>query len=493
MTLRSEPIIGTCLPHQLPFLGRGIVLLVCLDDRPLTKAEQKEARDLMRELKKAGVANGEISELSSGKWSPSTIKYYTPGIKPLHPNEWDSAVKLLNAMIASGLSLDHVETAVAISDQLQVAGVSLSQLVDLFFAANSSSMEAADLCHYYELMEQYSLSPKNISETVSLKDELENMGLSLDSLQPIIGIAKNYGEPEKIIQALSQYKKRVDLDHDIEVAKEKIDNLNKTLAGTQAQVEAAEVKLSQLKEPVEALDKVEQLGFGVNVFKKVAGLVQKYGSAKKLLDAISAYDTYADIQDKVNKEKASLTSLKTDTQKLQLKHAHIQTAINMCEKLTSEYGFGLDAVSAILSTAEKYGDPIIVLKAVEAYGKLEVILQEIDKQQGIISANKKEIAQLDGWHENVLKKLKSLNDLTLEVGNEVGRVEGEMAANNYLKKLLMLINEPYSAEYSDHINTATSVALSLRHWVMKNETKFVNCNHIKSGLEFLVRELGGLL
>ncbi len=100
----------------------------------LTKAEQKEARDLMRELKKAGVANGEISELSSGKWSPSTIKYYTPGIKPLHPNEWDSAVKLLNAMIASGLSLDHVETAVAISDQLQVAGVSLSQLVDLFFA-----------------------------------------------------------------------------------------------------------------------------------------------------------------------------------------------------------------------------------------------------------------------------------------------------------------------------------------------------------------------
>jgi hypothetical protein len=79
------------------------------------------------------------------------------------------------------------------------------------------------------------------------------------------------------------------------------------------------------------------------------------------------------------------------------------------------------------------------------------------------------------------------------VGNEVGKVEGEMSANDTLKKLLMLINEPYSAEYSSHINTAIFVALSLRHWVIKNGTKFKNCDYIKSGLEFLVRELGGLL
>jgi len=459
----------------------------------LTKAEQKEARDLMRKLKKAGISNGEISELSNGKWAPSTVKFYTPGIKPLHPNEWDSAVKLLNAMITSGLSLDHVETAVAISDQLQAAGVSLTQLVDLLYAADSSSMETADLCQYYELMKQYNLSPKNISEAVNLKGELDKMGLSLDSFQPIIEIAKNYGEPEKILQALSQYKILADIGHEIEVTREKLDNTNETLAGTQEQVEAAGATLSQLKEPVEALDKAEQLGFGINEFEKVADLAQKYGSTKKLLDAVSKYDTYADIQDKVNKAKANLTNLKVDIQKLQLEHAHIQTAVNMCKKLTGEYDFGLDAVSTILSTAEKYGDAITVLKAVEAYSKLETILREIDKQQGIISASKKEIAKLDGWHQDALKKLKSLNDLALKVGNEVGKVKGEMAANDTLKKLMVLINEPYAAEYSDHINTAILVALSLRHWVIKNETKFKNCNHIKSGLEWLVKEMGGLL
>jgi len=66
----------------------------------------------------------------------------------------------------------------------------------------------------------------------------------------------------------------------------------------------------------------------------------------------------------------------------------------------------------ILSAAEKCGDPITVLKAVEAYSKLEVILQEIDKQQGIIFADKKEIAQLDGRHKDALKKL--VVDLSLD-------------------------------------------------------------------------------
>ncbi|MFC2040683.1 hypothetical protein ACFLTW_05935, partial [Chloroflexota bacterium] len=334
--------------------------------------------------------------------------------------------------------------------------------------------------------------PKKISESVKLKDELENMGLSLDTLHPIIEIAKNYGEPEKIIQALSQYKKLVDIDHDVEVTKEKWDGLNNTLTGIQKQVETAEATLSQLKEPVEALGKVEQLGFGVNELEKVAGLTQKYGSAKKLLDVISAYDSYADIQDKADKAKANLTNLDADTQQLQLKHAHVQTAVNMCEKLTSEYDFGLDAVSTILTAAEKHGDPITVLKATEAYGKLEVILREIDKQQGVISANKKEIAELDGWHKDTMENLKSLVDLALKVGSDVGKVQGEISANDHIKKLLVLINEPYSAEYSDHIDTAIPVALSLRHWVIKNGTKFKNLNHIESGLEHLVRELGGL-
>ena len=43
---------------------------VTLADEPtLSKAEHEEVRELMRQLKKSGMTNKEISELSKGKWT----------------------------------------------------------------------------------------------------------------------------------------------------------------------------------------------------------------------------------------------------------------------------------------------------------------------------------------------------------------------------------------------------------------------------------------
>lgn len=206
----------------------------------LTKAEHEEAKKLMRQLKKAGMGNDQISKLSNGKWTPSTVKFYTPGIKPTHPSPWQDTVTLLDKLIATGLTLDDVETAVDVSDELQSAGISLNQLISLLFAADSASVTIADLVHQYELFKEHGLTPKNVSEAISLKEKLEKKGLGLDSLQPLLELAESYGNPEKIIQALTQYKALVDLDHQISLTKEDLDRLEKMLAQTQEQVEAAE-------------------------------------------------------------------------------------------------------------------------------------------------------------------------------------------------------------------------------------------------------------
>lgn len=458
----------------------------------LAKSEQEEARQLMKQLKEAGMTNENISKLSEGKWTPSTIKFYTPGIKPAHPTPWDDVVAVLDTLIAVDFTLNDVETAVKVAEKLKSHSVSLDSIIGLLFAADLSSLEVPDLVHHYELFEEYGLSPKKISEALGLKEELEKKGLGLDSLQPLLELAESYGNPEKIIQALSQYKALVDLDHQISLTKEDLDRLEKMLAQTQEQVEAAEAMLSQLKELIEAYEKVKQLGFGVVELNKLSDLGQKHGNAKKLMDAVNAYDTYSDIRDTVNKAKSDLAALKANIERLQADHAHIKTGITMCLILITEYNFGLDAISTILSAAKKYGDPVTVFKAIEAYGKLEAIMEENNKQQGIASGIQQEIARLDGKHEETLKKLESLNALALKVGNEIGKIQGEMAASDEVKKLLELINDPYSAEYSNHIRAAMLVALSLRNWVIKNEIKFKNCDRIKSGLEYLVKELGGL-
>lgn len=65
---------------------------IALAKKPkLTKSERHEAWQLMGFLKQAGLSNDEISELSGGKWSPNSIKFYTKGVKA-SPTQCDNLV-----------------------------------------------------------------------------------------------------------------------------------------------------------------------------------------------------------------------------------------------------------------------------------------------------------------------------------------------------------------------------------------------------------------
>lgn len=99
---------------------------VSLAGKPiLSKAEHGEAQKLMRQLKEVGMTNEEISKLSGGKWTPSTIKFYTPGVKSVHPSLWQSAVALLDNLVSTNMTLDDVETAVTVFEDLNSQDINL--------------------------------------------------------------------------------------------------------------------------------------------------------------------------------------------------------------------------------------------------------------------------------------------------------------------------------------------------------------------------------
>jgi len=51
----------------------------------LTASELDRAKDLMAQLKGMGMSNPEIVEITGGRWSESTTKGYTRGIKAADP------------------------------------------------------------------------------------------------------------------------------------------------------------------------------------------------------------------------------------------------------------------------------------------------------------------------------------------------------------------------------------------------------------------------
>lgn len=400
---------------------------VSLASKPiLSKTENEVARQLMKQLKEAGMSNEEISELSKGKWTPSTIKFYTPAVKSSHPSPWQSAVALLDNLISTNMTLDDVETAVTVFQDLSSQGIMLEQVVDLLLAVDSASLDVNTIVQQHQALKEFGISPEDVAKVLALKKELEAKGLSLDSLQLLVELASGYGDTQKVLEAVSTYGSLEQLKAEIKTANEELDSLSEQTASVKEKLEETQTKLSELNKPLQAYHKASELGFGEQELADLASLTNKFGGLKAVFQALKEYTNYAHIKSNVAKAKSELDNLKLETNKVSVKHSHLTTAISMCQTLMSEYKFGLDAIATILSIAKKYGNPIDLLKAIETYGKLEAVQQELAQLKGKIAERKELLAQLEGKYQEMLEKVESLNAAALKIGAAVGKVENQL-------------------------------------------------------------------
>jgi chromosome segregation ATPase len=210
-----------------------------------------------------------------------------------------------------------------------------------------------------------------------------------------------------------------------------------------------------------------------------------------VLKAIKGYTNYLEIKNKVSEARAELGSLESDINKLSAKHSHLTSAISMCQTLISKYKFGLDAIATIFSVASKYGEPIAVLKNVEAYGKLESIQNELTGLEGKVAERRRLLTELEGKYNEVLEQLKSLNEMALKVGADIAGVKSQLSHSKDVQKLLNFITNPASASYEEHGPIVLAIAKSLRVWLTNNENKFKSFYSAKKGFDNLITELGG--
>jgi len=470
-------------------LGKRFIALA--NNPILSRVEHEEVRNLMRQLKEEGMSNDEISRLSKGKWTASTVKGYTKGVKSCASNDWQDAVSMLENLICSNMTLDDVETAITLHGDLKEQGIAVEQVADLLRVADLSSIEPSTLIQTQEGLKESGLSFKDLAAVLAFKDELEKQGLGLDSLDSLVELAKNLGDPQQIIESISKYSSLIELNEQIAVKEQELDRLNQQLADVHEQLDQVENKSSELKGALEAYEEVARLGFTEAQLLKLATLARKHGTVKRVLEAVEGYVDYVDMTNKVNKAKADLSSTKARIDKLEAEHAHLKTAITMCQTLLQQYKFGLDAMATILSVAKKYGGAVDVLKGLEAYGKLEALQQELGNLEGGVAGRKKLLAELEGKYHEELEGMESLHATALKVGAEVSEVQRELVRSKELDNVVSLITNPTSAGYNEYGRLVCVIAASLYKWVISNEHKFRSTYSIKDGLGRLVSELRG--
>ena len=457
----------------------------------LSKGELVEARDLMRQLKLKGMSNEEIAELSGGKWTSSTVKGYTKGVKAGTSNEWQSAVNLFDELMAANMTLEDVEAALAVNVALGESHVSLAEVGDLLIAADSASVDKATLIQFHKELKQAALSVQHVAEVLSFKKQLEGKGLGLDSLGSILEVTKAYGELQDIMDAILSYGSLAEIEQQITTATTERDNLNGVLASAHDELEAAKNKASQLKEMMQACNRAARLGFPESQLTKLADLTRKHGTVESVFKVVEACTNYMDTMHMVKEAKADLVAKKAEIDKLEADYAHLKTVTTMCQNLIYKHKFGLDAVAMIFSTAEKYGDPIQVLETIERYGKIEAMEQKLRELEGKVTAREEMLAQLRGKVEETLQELESLHVTALKVGSDVSKVQCDVAKSKELAKIITMIEEPAQAGYQDFIPTVVPVVAALRTWFEKHAAKFKLQHKIKDGLDNLLRELKG--
>jgi len=463
-----------------------------LGNKPiLSKAEQAEVRRSMCQLKEEGMNNDEISKLSQGRWSASTVKGYTKGVRANAANSWQDVTSLFDKLISANMTVDDVGRALAVSQELEIHHTSFDQVIDLLGAVESSSIDMPDLIKLHQGLKQNGLSPEEVAHALVYKQQLEENGLDLDSLGLVAELAKKRGDPHEIIEAVSKYGSLAELAEQVTATKQELDSLNQQVADVQEQFEQVQARLFQSKGQIEAYEKALEMGFTEAQLLKLTTLARKHGTVKRVLEAVEGYVDYTDIASKVNKAKADLSSTEARIDKLEAAHAHLKTAITMCQTLLQQYKFGLDAMATILSVAKKYGEPVNVLKGLEAYGKLEALQQELGNLEGEVTERKKLLAELEGKYHEELDGMESLHATALKVGAEVSRLESRTEDSKEVHKILNLITNSASADYDEHWRLVCVIAASLHKWVISNEHKFRSPYSIKDGLKRLVSELGG--
>jgi len=292
----------------------------------LSKAEHEEARNLMRQLKKSGVASDEISRLSKGKWTSSTVKFYTPGIKATQPSPWQDIVSLLENIISKDMTLEDVELAANVNQYLKDKELTLEQIIDLVKDADSGSVNLRTLVNMNKELKESGLSFKYVAETLSFKKELEKRNLSIDSLAPLVELAKNYGEPAQVIEAFSQYTSLNELKEKITGANEELEAVSQELASEYQRLDETQSKLSRMQEPLKAYEEVKKLEFGKAELTKLSNLAKKHGTVKKVLNTVETYADYAEINEERNEAKTKLANLEAEIGQLATTYSHLKTA-----------------------------------------------------------------------------------------------------------------------------------------------------------------------
>jgi len=458
----------------------------------LSSVENAEAQATMQSLKSQGFSNEEISNLSNGRWSVSTVKGYTTGISAPTPSPWKDALSALIDIIAANLTINDIKEFLELNHLLATKKLTLENVVEIIEVVSAAGLDLTYVVDEIKKLQEAGLSLKNAVGVITLKKEVEGSGFTLEVLPTLAKIAQQYKNQQQALEAFSLYASLASLQADIDSAKKELEKIKADQKAVGKQLEHLKEQSKILQGPIQAYQKLVNFGFSERTLINLSQMISKYADPRAVTQAVKTFLNLEEIKSEFTEVRSELAECKSKISETIAGHNHLMTAINMCEQLITDHQYGLDALGTILSVAQKFGEPVEVLKAVESYGKLLELEKRINERNGVLDERDRLLSEMEGRFKEAQKKLEELSAVALHVGRETGRLEGLYTANENPRRLMNIVEKPGNAGYAEHGPIIMMLARNIRKWVAANENQFKSPYTIKSGLEELEKELGGL-
>jgi hypothetical protein len=215
---------------------------------------------------------------------------------------------------------------------------------------------------------------------------------------------------------------------------------------------------------------VLELGYSFPDLETIKQKTLELGGIDPAITTIGFALTKADVEKeiiKVNKQiYDTIERSKAEERKLEeIKHSAkiIQTYVDYAEELLNKYRLDPIALQTIITTAQKYGKPAIILQALNTYESLRELEQSV-------LARLEEIKAYDHELINIRAKKENLESQIANLYRRLGIIEEKHRQSRLLQNIASLLNDPSNAE----INAGEFMLLSLSLLIGIRDYSFIH-------------------
>jgi len=287
--------------------------------KPLRERDHSKAKELMIKLKEMGFINQQISELTDGGWSESTVKVNTRGTVVRNPGPKENAMKLITQLVNMDLTLEDVGSSVSMKEDLDAKGLVFEDLTSLLKETKKNKVDPKDLIQLDKDLKESKLTFPQLKEAISYKSELKKAGLTLEGIKKIHQTSKTYGGYDEVLGAINAYGSLVSIEAEINKKTPTKKSLEKQVGDLDSKIENLEGKKEQIEGALKLHKELEDLGFDKATLQELKKSSENYGKVKEVLAMVNTYTNLAELKTKV--EELQNEKKEVDTEGNEVEHS----------------------------------------------------------------------------------------------------------------------------------------------------------------------------